>query len=118
MIQFHTRLSSITIALTLMLSAVAVAAHAASNRYEQHNLVSDGAPANHVDKNLVNAWGIVFNPNGFVWVADNGTGVSTLYDGKGNPQSLVVRIPVAQGSSGSGKPTGIVFNGTNDFVVS
>jgi hypothetical protein len=37
MIQFHTRLSSITIALTLMLSAVAVAAQ---NRYEQRNLGS------------------------------------------------------------------------------
>jgi uncharacterized protein (TIGR03118 family) len=59
----------------------------------------------------VNGWGVAFNPFGFAWVADNGTGVSTLYDGNGVPQSLVVSIP-------GGKPTGIVFNGSNDFVVS
>ena len=47
--------------------------------YQQRNLVSDGSmTAEHTDANLVNPWGIVFNPNGFVWVADNGTGVSTL----------------------------------------
>ena len=90
-----------------------------SNSYEQHDLVSDGfSPADHPDKNLINGWGVAFNPNGFVWVADNKTGVSTLYDGLGNPQSLVVRIPVAQGNSGTGSPTGIVFNGSNDFAVS
>ena len=90
-----------------------------SNSYEQHGLVSDGfSPADHLDKNLINGWGVAFNPNGFVWVADNKTGVSTLYDGLGNPQSLVVRIPVAQGNSGTGSPTGIVFNGSNDFAVS
>jgi uncharacterized protein (TIGR03118 family) len=111
MIQFHTRLNSITIALTLMLSAVAVAAQ---NRYEQRNLVSDGAPADHMDKNLVNAWGIAFNPNGFVWVADNGTGVSTLYDGDGKPQLLVVTIPPPPGSNEPAKPTGIVFSGSSD----
>src|SRR6185503_1924243 len=59
--------------------------------------------AEHTDPNLVNGWGVAFNPFGFVWVADGGTGVSTPYDGNGNPQSLVVTIP-------GGKPTGIVFN--------
>ena len=88
------------------------------NSYEQHNLVSDGfSPADHPDRNLVNGWGVAFNPNGFVWVASNGAGVSTLYDGLGNPQSLVVRIPAAQAGS-AGTPTGIVFNGSNDFAVS
>jgi uncharacterized protein (TIGR03118 family) len=87
----------------------------AANRYEQRNLVSDGAPADHMDKNLVNAWGIAFNPDGFVWVADNGTGVSTLYDGDGNPQTLVVKI-LGPGDSSS-SPTGIVFNGSSDFKV-
>ncbi len=47
----------------------------------------------HVDPNLVNAWGLVFNPQGFVWVANAGTSTSTLYDGNGVPQSLVVAIP-------------------------
>ncbi|MEO6968328.1 MAG: TIGR03118 family protein [Rhodanobacteraceae bacterium] len=86
--------------------------------YQQHNLVSDGAlPADHVDPNLVNAWGIVFNPFGAVWVADNGTGVSTLYDGAGNIVPLVVQIPSPDSDSG-GTPTGIVNNGSSSFVVS
>jgi uncharacterized protein (TIGR03118 family) len=86
--------------------------------YRQHNLVSDGfVPADHVDPHLVNSWGIAFNPFGAVWVADNGTGTSTLYDGDGNPLSLVVQIP-SPTTDGGGNPTGIVFNGSNDFVVS
>ena len=32
----------------------------------------------HIDPNLVNAWGIAFNPQGFVWVANAGTSTSTL----------------------------------------
>lgn len=87
------------------------------NVYQQHNLVSDGfVTADNVDPNLVNAWGIAFNPFGFVWVADNGTGVSTLYDGAGKPQSLVVQIPTPTASSG-GNPTGIVFNASSGFGV-
>lgn len=86
--------------------------------YVQHNLVSDGAvPADHIDPNLVNPWGVAFNPFGFVWVADNGTGVSTLYDGHGNVQSLVVAIPTPTAATG-GNPTGIVYNGSGGFVVS
>ncbi|MFP3567381.1 TIGR03118 family protein [Paraburkholderia sp. SIMBA_030] len=85
--------------------------------YTAATLVSDGAvAASHTDANLKNAWGIAFNPKGFVWVADNATSVATLYDGNGVPQSLVVSIP--DGSSGPANPTGIVFNGTTDFVVS
>lgn len=79
-------------------------------------LVSDGAvAAAHTDANLKNPWGVAFNPNGFVWVADNGTHVATLYDGNGVPQSLVVTIPA--GKNGPASPTGIVFNGTQSFTV-
>ncbi|QQC65739.1 TIGR03118 family protein [Paraburkholderia ginsengisoli] len=79
-------------------------------------LVSDGSvAAAHTDPNLKNAWGVAFNPKGFVWVADNGTSLATLYDGNGTPQSLVVSIP--NGTSGPANPTGIVFNGTSDFTV-
>lgn len=88
--------------------------------YRQHNLVSDGfISADHLDPNLLNAWGVAFNPTGFVWVADNHAGVSTLYDGLGNPQTLVVTIPPPPGGSPPAAPTGIVFNGTaNSFVIS
>jgi uncharacterized protein (TIGR03118 family) len=89
-----------------------------SSVYQQHNLVSDGSiSADHVDPSLVNSWGVAFNPFGFVWVADNGTGAATLYDGAGNPQSLVVQIPSPSANSG-GTPTGIVFNGSSGFAVS
>ena len=103
--------SVVFVALAVMLAA-APPALADNGAYQVRNLVSDvpGA-AEHTDPNLVNAWGIAFNPFGFAWVADNGTGVATLYDGDGNPQSLVVTIP-------GGKPTGIVYNGSGDFVVS
>jgi uncharacterized protein (TIGR03118 family) len=85
--------------------------------YQQHNLVSDQAGvADNLDANLVNGWGVAFNPNGFVWVADNGTGVSMLYDGQGNVNSLVVTIPTIDGT-GIGVPTGITFNATNDFAI-
>ena len=83
----------------------------------QTNLVSDGAvDAAFTDKNLVNPWGIAFGPTSPLWVADNGTGLSTLYNGAGMPQSLVVTIPPPAGGS-SAAPTGTVFNNTTGFTV-
>jgi uncharacterized protein (TIGR03118 family) len=84
--------------------------------YTVTNLVSDTAGAPHMDANLLNGWGIAFGPTSFVWVADNHSSKSTLYDGNGVPQSLVVSIP--SGQAGDASPTGIVFNGSTDFVVS
>jgi uncharacterized protein (TIGR03118 family) len=89
--------------------------------YVATNLVSDLATGNSLyatskaDPNLINAWGVAFNPQAFVWVANAGTSTSTLYDGNGAPQSLVVAIP--PGSAGAAMPTGIVFNGHQDFMV-
>ena len=88
--------------------------------YAVTNLVSDTPAASpyvgtHTHAQLVNAWGVAFNPQGFVWVANAGTSTSTLYDGDGVPQSLVVAIP--GGSAGTGRPTGIVFNTQQDFRV-
>jgi uncharacterized protein (TIGR03118 family) len=87
--------------------------------YLQTNLVSDlPGVANITDPNLVNPWGIAAGPSGAVWLADNGTGLSTLYDGSGNINSLVVTIPPPMGGTGPAAPDGIVFNGTSDFMVS
>ncbi len=84
---------------------------AISRFYRQHNLVSDGAvPADLVDPALVNAWGLVASATSPWWVADNGTALSTLYNGStGAKLSLTVSVP--------GAPTGIVFNGGAAFVV-
>jgi uncharacterized protein (TIGR03118 family) len=92
-----------------------------ADSYVRHDLVSDGTlPADHTDPNLVNAWGVAFNPTGAVWVANNGTGTSTLYDGSGaafpTASPLVVEIP-APGQNSGGNPTGILFNAGTGFVV-
>ena len=86
--------------------------------YIPHGLVSDQpGVADHTDPDLVNSWGVAFNPTGFVWVTDNHSGKSTLYDGLGNKQSLIVTIPDAAGTVGAGGRSGIVFSGGSDFVV-
>jgi uncharacterized protein (TIGR03118 family) len=89
--------------------------------YTPINLVSDGVvPADHVDPNLINPWGIVASGGSPFWVSDNNAGVSTLYNGIGNPQSLVVTIPGPKGSPPGfvAAPTGVVNNGVAiDFLV-
>jgi len=76
--------------------------------------VSPSAP--NADPNLVNAWGLARGSGGPWWVSDNGTGVSTLYNATGVPQSLVVKIPTPDGT-GTSAPTGTVFNSTAAFLV-
>lgn len=114
---------SIMRSLILASAVIAVTAHADDRNetfratYSNHVLVSDGnVPADVPDANLRNGWGVAFNPNGPVWVSDNHTGKSTLYDGTGKIVPLVVTIPGVGGEPGA--PTGIVFAGGNDFVVS
>ncbi len=99
--------------------------------FQTMNLVSDlaspagGAPL-IVDASLKNPWGIAFGPTTPFWVANQATGVSTLYsgdvmqaDGSRSPftkLAMTITIPpVAGGTQGS--PTGVAFNGTTDFVV-
>jgi uncharacterized protein (TIGR03118 family) len=102
---------------TIALATAPAAQADPEGRYAVRKLVSDEANvAEHQDTNLVNSWGIAFNPFGFVWVANAETGKSTLYDGNGVPQSLVVTIPPKAGAT-QGNPTGIVFNGGNTFLT-
>jgi len=109
----HALASCMALALALAFAAPA----AAAGSYTQRNLVSDGGvAAENTDPNLVNGWGVAFNPTAFVWVSAADGMVSTLYDGDGNPQSLVVQIP-SPGSSTGGNPTGIVYNGSAGFLV-
>ncbi len=89
---------------------------AAAQFYTQHNLVSDGfVPADLVDPNLVNAWGLVSSPTSPWWISDNGTGRSTLYRVNTGAIPLIVTVPGAGGSQSA--PTGVVFNGGTGFVV-
>jgi uncharacterized protein (TIGR03118 family) len=111
----HRRIAGIVIALcAVVVTAVAASgslASKAATTYVVRNLVSDGAvPAEHTDANLVNGWGIAASTTSPWWVADNGTDKSTLYDGNGVAVPLVVTV--------EGGPTGVVFNGGTDFVIS
>jgi uncharacterized protein (TIGR03118 family) len=84
--------------------------------YESRVLVSNGAlPSSFSDPNLINGWGVAFNPNGFAWVSSADAGKSVLYDGNGQPQTLVVTVPGPNGTAGN--PTGIVFSSGMDFIV-
>jgi uncharacterized protein (TIGR03118 family) len=87
---------------------------AEDNNYAVTPLVSDQpgvAPV--VDPDLVNAWGLTASSTSPWWVADNGTSVSTLYNGNtGQKVALTVTVGTDSG------PTGAVFNGGSGFVVS
>jgi len=86
-------------------------------QYQPVYLVSNLAgTAKHTDPLLKNPWGLAYSPGAAFWVSDEANGWSTLYDGKGNPQSLQVIIPPA-GGSGTGTPTGIVYNGSQEFRI-
>jgi uncharacterized protein (TIGR03118 family) len=63
----------------------------------------------------VNPWGIAFGPTGLLWVSNNGTGTSTVYNGNGSKVPTTVTIPGADGAQGV--PTGVVLNTTGDFVI-
>jgi uncharacterized protein (TIGR03118 family) len=90
----------------------------AQHRYAQTNLVSDvPGLAAVTDAGLVNAWGLARSGTSPWWVADNGTGLSTLYTGLGVKQALTVTVPPAAGLTGPSTPTGTVFNGSSDFAV-
>ncbi|MCC6678006.1 MAG: TIGR03118 family protein [Phycisphaerales bacterium] len=102
---------------TLPLLTLLAIAGPAQAQFLRHDLVSDQpGMADFTDPALVNPWGIAFNPTGFVWVADNHTGKSTLYNGLGQPQSLIVDVP-SLGASTGGPVTGIAFYGGAGFQI-
>jgi uncharacterized protein (TIGR03118 family) len=106
-------------------SASAQGGGSATRSYVQTNLVSDiPGLAAHTDPNLKNPWGTSVGPGSPIWVSDNNAGVTTLYDGVGNPQPRVVAIPApaSAGAGAVGAPTGQAFNTfdptSTDFVIS
>jgi uncharacterized protein (TIGR03118 family) len=112
---------NVTLMVSLMgaagLSAASVAPVFADPLFAQTNLVSDQpGVAKITDPSLVNSWGISESSTSPFWIADNGTGLSTLYAVPGatppvtkNP--LTVTINPASGSA-TAAPTGTVFNGS------
>src|SRR6476661_1974253 len=82
-----------------------------TNDYRVTVLVSDEEDeAPLVDPLLVNAWGIAASDTSPWWVANNGTGTSTVYTGDGT------KIPGLEPSV-PGQPTGTVFNTSSTFQM-
>ena len=100
----------------MSLMAVLPRGLSASTIYKQTNLVSDiPGLAVTMDPNLKNPWGVSFGTTSPFWVSNQVTNTSTLYDGAGNIVPLVVSTPTIGFPQG---PTGQVFNGTSNFVLS
>ena len=97
---------------------------ALGQHYTQTNLVSDlanvdGQAVAVQEPNLKNAGGLARSASSPWWVNNAGTGTSTLYTGTGTivaPPSPVT-VPNAPGAKGASSPTGMVFNGTTDFMI-
>jgi len=86
-----------------------------AGKFTQTNLIADTAgKATNTDANLVNPWGVAYSPGGLFWVANNGSGKATVYNGSGVSVGLVVSIPSSTGGS-NGPATGQVYNGTAGF---
>jgi uncharacterized protein (TIGR03118 family) len=98
--------------------SLGIAAHA--QQYNQTNLVSSSTGIAPVtDAALVDPWGLARASKNAWWASDNDTGLSTLYNGAGAKNPLVVTIPpVDPKKSQKGSPTGIIANGsTTDFLI-
>ncbi len=95
---------------TILVLPLAVGISSAQH-YTQTNLaagVKGQAPV--MDPNLSNPWGLSRSSTSPWWVADAGSGVSTLYSESGAIVPLVVAIP-------GGVPIGTVYNGTGQFML-
>lgn len=116
---FAARISPLgVLSISAVLSVASAYAQIPYQHYTQTNLVADiPGVAAVTDSNLVNPWGLSRSSGGPWWVSDNGTGVSTLYDGAGTIQKLVVAIPPGGSNSQTGTPTGTIFNGGGGFEV-
>ena len=99
----------VAFAIALTLTCVALAGRSFAQHYTRTDLTANMAGiAPNTDPNLVNAWGMARATGSPWWISDNSTGLTTLYDANGVPQSLVVTIPNPNG--GASAPTGTVFN--------
>src|SRR5258707_5525431 len=104
-------------ALTLIMGAVCFGQH-----YTQTNLVSNTSGVAPVtDPQLINPWDLSRASGSPWWISDEATGFSTLYNGPGAKQALIVTIPPSDPTNKStpiGSPTGTIANGSQtDFLL-
>ncbi len=93
----------------LFTAATLIPVSVSAQHYTQTTLVSQSKGAAVTDANLGAPWGLSRSSTSPWWVADASSGLSTLYDGTGAIQSLVVTV--------AGGPTGTVYNGTGGFMA-
>src|SRR6266403_41161 len=108
---------TVSTALSLIAGVVCFGQH-----YNQTNLVSNTSGTVPVtDPQLINPWGISRGSGSPWWISDNATGFSTLYNGAGTKQSLIVTIPASDPNNKNtptGTPTGTIANSSQtDFLL-
>ncbi|HEY2529422.1 MAG TPA: TIGR03118 family protein [Xanthobacteraceae bacterium] len=102
-----------------LLAAGPAAADDQQTVYVRTDLVSNTANlVQPLGPQLQNAWGVANAPGGPLWISDNNDGLSTLYDGNGKKQGLVITIPLPPGrvAPPAAAPTGMVWNPTSGFT--
>jgi len=105
----------------LLMWGISASAQDERSSYEATELVSNvPGRAETTDSSLVNPWGLAIVPGGPWGVANEGNGRVTLYGGDGTAfpglSPRVLTVPVNPGGVfDNARPTGIVFNSTNDF---
>jgi uncharacterized protein (TIGR03118 family) len=110
-----------TMCIFTIAAVLAFSALGSAQAYKQTNLASDiqglaqNPPNGQLDAQLLNPWGLIASPTSPWWLSDNNAGVSTLDDGQGVKQGLVVNIP-SPVNGVAGTPTGIVFTGASGFM--
>src|SRR4029453_9999941 len=73
-----------------------------SQFYAQHNLLSDvPGLADRTDPNVANAWGLDAGDTSPWWIADNGTGKTTLYNVAIGNVVTTFTVPGAAGAQGN-----------------
>ena len=96
--------------------AIVLTSPVSAQFYRETKLVSDiSGTAAITDPQLINPWGVSHSATSPFWVSDAGANVATLYSvnpttGVVTKVALTVNIPAP--------PSGNLFNGTLDFVVS
>lgn len=108
---------SLIAAALIALACTALLSPAIAHGYYRDDLVSDvPGLADLTDPDLVNPWGLAVAPNGNFWVADNGTGLATVYTPKGKKVATTITIP-GPGGVGPSAPTGEVYDASCDFIM-
>ena len=78
----------------ILASTLAIFTPSSIAQYKQVNLDTNTAgTGKYLDPLIVNAWGVGYRDGGPFWVTDEGAGVVTIYDQRGEKANLVVVVP-------------------------